>query len=115
MTNLTRRAFGTFAFAATGAALVASSAHADGHSKNHRVTISNFTFSPKNITINKGDTITFVNTDGAPHTATDKGGSFDTGRLGQGAKGDVVFAAAGTFNYFCAIHPMMKGSITVKG
>ena len=115
MTDLTRRAFGKLAFAATGATLVAGTAKADGHAANHVVTIKGFKFAPAKITIKAGDSVTFVNTDDAPHTATADNGSFDTGRLGKGVKSKLKFETAGTYSYFCAVHPMMKGSITVEG
>lgn len=115
MTNLTRRAFGKFAFAATGAALVAVSARADGHAQNHAVTISGFAFSPANLTITRGDNVTFVNQDSAPHTATAQNGAFDTGRLGNDDNATLTFESAGSFEYFCQFHPMMKGAITITG
>lgn len=80
----------------------------------HVVTISSFAFQPANLTIAAGDTVTFVNKDGAPHTATEKGRAFDTGRLARNAQSTLTFASAGSFDYFCAIHPRMKGKITVK-
>jgi len=115
MTHMTRRAFGKLALATTGASLLATIAPADGHAKDHKVTIKGFAFSPANLTINAGDTVTFVNVDSAPHTATARNKSFDTGRLGQGAKATLKFSTAGEIKYFCAFHPMMKGSITVEG
>lgn len=115
MTDLTRRAFGKFMLAATSATLIAGTASADGHSTNHKVTISGHKFSPRNLTISAGDTVTFVNNDGAPHTATAKNKSFDTGRLGQGSNATIKFSTAGNINYICAFHPSMKGKITVEG
>lgn len=79
----------------------------------HVVTISGFTFQPANLTIAAGDRVTFVNKDGAPHTAT-QNGVFDTGRLARNAQSTVTFASAGSFGYFCKIHPKMKGQIKVK-
>ena len=80
----------------------------------HVVTISGFAFQPAKLTIATGDTVTFVNKDGAPHTATQKNGAFDTGRLARSAQKAVTFASAGSFGYFCKIHPKMKGEIKVK-
>jgi plastocyanin len=78
------------------------------------VTIKNFTFEPALITVAPGDTVVFVNEDTAPHTATAVAGTFDTGNLLSGASGNITVAEAGTFEYFCAIHPNMKGRIVVK-
>lgn len=80
----------------------------------HVVTIKGFAFEPAVLTIAAGDRVTFVNKDGAPHTATQNDGAFDTGRLKKNAKSMLTFAAAGTFNYFCEIHPKMKAQIVVK-
>ncbi|MEL6920222.1 MAG: cupredoxin family copper-binding protein [Pseudomonadota bacterium] len=99
--------------AAIAAAFIAPStaAFADGHA--HTVTISGFAFEPASLTVNAGDTITFVNEDGAPHTAT-AAGVFDTGRLGNGASAAITVSDAGTYDYICSFHPNMRGSIIVE-
>ena len=79
----------------------------------HTVTIEGMKFSPAVLSIAAGDTVTFVNQDSAPHTATAEG-TFDTGRLRQGQSGQVTFDAAGSFAYVCTVHPAMKGTITVQ-
>lgn len=80
---------------------------------NHAVTIQGMKFSPANIEIKAGDTITFTNKDSAPHTATAKDGSFDTGRLGKGESATVT-VGAGSHDYICEIHPMMKGKVAAN-
>ncbi|MEA2448645.1 MAG: hypothetical protein QOG63_577, partial [Thermoleophilaceae bacterium] len=77
------------------------------------VTIQNFAFSPATINVNQGDTITWTNRDSAPHTATGSGGSFNTGTLQEGDSGSATFSKAGTFSYFCSVHPSMKGTVVV--
>jgi plastocyanin len=79
----------------------------------HTVTISGMAFVPADLTVAAGDSVTFVNEDAAPHTATAEAGGFDTGRLGRGESATLTFGSAGTYAYFCAVHPMMKGTITV--
>jgi plastocyanin len=79
----------------------------------HTVLIHNHRFSPAQLTIAVGDTVTFVNQDSSPHTAT-AAGAFDTGRLGKGDSKRLTFAAAGSFAYICKIHPSMHGTIKVK-
>lgn len=79
----------------------------------HTVTIEGMKFSPAMLSIAAGDTVTFVNKDSAPHTATAQG-TFDTGRLEQGQSGQLTFAAAGSFDYICTVHPAMKGTIVVQ-
>jgi plastocyanin len=80
------------------------------------VTIKNFEFGPKTVTVSKGDTVTWTNQDSAPHTATKTGGSgaFDTGNLKKGQSGTHKFDSTGSFAYICAIHPNMKGTVVVK-
>jgi len=80
----------------------------------HAVAISGFSFSPRNITVAVGDTITWTNSDAQAHTATADDGSFDTGTIGNGGSGSATFATAGTFPYHCKIHSSMTGTITVE-
>ena len=78
------------------------------------VTIRDFAFSPKSVTIDVGDTVTWTNKDTVKHSATAEDGSFDTGLLGKGRSGSNTFDEAGTFQYICKPHPFMKGTITVR-
>ena len=75
------------------------------------VTISNFQFSPSTITVHVGDTITWTNHGPSAHTATASNGSFDTGLLQKGTSASHTFTQAGTFTYFCRIHPFMHGTV----
>jgi LPXTG-motif cell wall-anchored protein len=75
------------------------------------VSIKDFSFAPKSISINVGDTVSWTNTGKQPHTAT--GSGFDTGTLKQGESASHTFNTAGTFNYICTIHPFMKGTVVV--
>jgi plastocyanin len=77
------------------------------------VTIKNFAFSPGASSVHVGDTITWTNRDIAPHTATAKDGSFDTGTINKNKSGSHTFTKAGSFPYICSIHPSMKGTVTV--
>ena len=80
----------------------------------HTVTIQGHKFKPAKITVAAGDTITFVNKDSAPHTATANDGAFDTGRLSQGESATVKVGVAGAHAYICKIHPSMKGTVTAQ-
>jgi len=80
----------------------------------HVVEIKDFAFSPAELEIRVGDTVRFINRDEAGHTATADDGSFDTGLLKQDKSGEVAFASAGTFGYYCAPHPGMKGTVVVR-
>ena len=78
------------------------------------VTIQNFTYSPETLTVKVGDTVTWTNQDSAGHSATADDGSFDTGVLAKGQSGSVTFDKAGTYTYYCSVHPRMKGTIIVQ-
>ncbi len=95
-----------------GAALAVAplAARAASHAV-HEIVIENFAFTPAELTMQAGDRVRFVNADGAPHTATAGNGSFDTGRLNRGQAAELRISEPGTYDYFCAIHPRMKGSI----
>ena len=60
-----------------------------------------------------GQTIRFTNMDGAAHTASAAGNTFDTGTLSGGQSADVVIDQPGTYTYFCWFHGGMTGTITV--
>jgi plastocyanin len=78
------------------------------------VGIENFAFAPADVTAAVGETITWTNSDSAPHTATLDDGACDTGNIAQNASAGLVFDAAGTYPYHCAIHPNMMGTITIQ-
>lgn len=77
------------------------------------VTIQSFAFAPSATTINLGESVTWTNRDPVTHTATADGGGFDTGMLAPGMSKTIQLSVAGTFGYHCAIHPAMKGTLTV--
>ncbi len=76
------------------------------------VAISGFSYSPRTVTVNVGDTVTWTNSDAQAHTAT--GSGWNTGDLGNGDSGSITFQSAGTFDYMCGIHPAMTGTVIVR-
>jgi LPXTG-motif cell wall-anchored protein len=78
------------------------------------VTISDFQFSPGQITVDQGDTVTWSNDGPAGHSATAEDGSFDTGVFPAGESRSHTFSDAGTFSYICTPHPNMRGTIVVR-
>lgn len=68
-------------------------------------------FAPGTLTIEAGQTVTFVNTDDDEHTAT--GPEFDTGTIAPGGSATVTFDTAGSFAYVCSFHSEMRGTIVV--
>ena len=77
-------------------------------------------YTPSTATIAAGGTVTFTNTDTAPHTSTSGSaangpdGVFDTSLIMMNASFDVTLADAGTYTYFCMVHPWMEGTIIVE-
>lgn len=112
MPIINRRHFIVSGTSAVSVGLVGNTATAAGHA-DHIVTIESFAFSPAKLTIKTGETVAFVNQDRARHTATADDGSFDTGRLKRNERVEITFDSAGTFSYFCAVHPNMKAQITI--
>jgi plastocyanin len=77
------------------------------------VEMRNNAFNPPQLNVAPGTTVTFVNNDTVPHTATADNGLFDSGELAPGASYPVVLDGAGTVTYHCELHPEMQGSIVV--
>ena len=86
----------------------ARGARADGAT----VEMHQLKFAPAEIEIAVGGTVTFVNLDLVPHTAT--GSSFDTGTLTKGQRKEITFPAAGEFSYLCKFHKHMTGKVIVR-
>jgi plastocyanin len=86
-----------------------------GAQQNQTVYIQDFYFSPASINVEPGTTVTWVNQGQAPHTATHTGGTFDSGTLQPGQSYSYTFNRAGTYAYYCQIHPNMTGTIVVGG
>ena len=82
-------------------------------SKSEKVQIVEFTYEPDPVVVGVGGKVTWQNQDTAPHTATADDGSFDTGTIDKGKIGSATFKQAGTFTYFCEIHPTMHGTVEV--
>jgi plastocyanin len=114
-TSTRGRSIATSAFVIMGVlvilliALAGAGAWADTTS----VDIQRSSFSPPTITINVGDTVTWMNTDSIPHTTTSSTGLWDSGSMAPGASFSHTFTQAGTFSYVCTFHGF-AGSVIVK-
>ena len=72
-------------------------------------------FSKPNVTIARGTTVTWLNTDDMVHfNKDDAGKEFQTPMLKTGMRYSHTFTKAGVYHYTCIPHPWMKGTITVK-
>jgi plastocyanin len=79
------------------------------------VTIQNMAFSPANISVKKGTTVTWTNQDSVGHTVTETDGKTgpSSSTLNQGSTYSFTYNEVGTFNYHCSIHTYMTGTVTV--
>jgi amicyanin len=78
------------------------------------VTIDNFSFGPKELTIAVGTTVKWINHDDIPHSVVNKDKAFRSKALDTDDSFSFTFASAGTFDYFCGLHPFMMGKVIVK-
>lgn len=78
-----------------------------------QVVIDGFAFAPATLTVKVGSSVTWTNRDEEPHTVAATDGAFHSPGMGTGATYSHTFAAAGTFDYVCSIHPMMHGTVVV--
>ncbi len=98
---------GAVAFAATAGTTPAIAADA-------AVKIDNFTFDPPRLTVKAGTTVTFTNVDDIPHTVASVTKAFRSTALDTNDKFAFTFTTPGTYEYFCSLHPHMKGTIVVE-
>ena len=78
------------------------------------VHIDNFTFTPQEITIAPGTTLTWVNNDDIPHAVAATGNAFRSKALDTDQTFSFTFKEPGIYDYFCSLHPHMQGKIIVK-
>ena len=78
------------------------------------INISGFAFVAATITVTVGTTVTWTNLDSAAHTVTSETDLFDSDNLARNATFSYSFADRGTFSYYCANHPYMKGGVIVE-
>jgi plastocyanin len=79
------------------------------------IRIINFTFVPENYTIQKGETVIWMNLDYGPHQImSDSGNEISSSVLHRAEVYSHTFKTAGRYSYHCAIHPSMKGKIIVE-
>jgi|SRR5579859_432782 len=80
------------------------------------VKIDNFSFGPAALTVSVGSTVTWTNRDDIPHTvvSADDPKVFKSKVLDTDEKFSFTFTKAGTYAYFCSIHPKMTGKVVVQ-
>jgi plastocyanin len=80
-------------------------------SKNFEIEIEDFSFMPASVTVNQGTTVIWTNMDQVAHTIS--GEEFSSGSLKAGETFIYTFDEPGEYEYYCAFHPQMTGTITV--
>ena len=79
-----------------------------------KVSIVNFAFTPGEVTIAPGESVTWTNDDGAPHGLEFHDGAEGTDLLLPGASFSRRFDKPGTYDYNCSVHPYMTGRVVVR-
>jgi plastocyanin len=113
MTLATFRNVGVRSLGIVAIAAVLSLHLGAAHAEDTKITIDNFTFSPAQLTIKVGTTVTWKNQDDIPHTIV-SAGKFKSKALDTDDSYSFTFTAAGDYTYFCSLHPHMTGTIKVE-
>lgn len=107
----------TIATVFTMAAMYGTRAHAtqsNSPAKSVAIEIDNFKFGIVTIDVAKGTIVTWTNRDDVPHTVVSSTKLFKSPPLDTDEKFSYTFTDAGTFEYYCSLHPRMTGTIVVK-
>ena len=84
--------------------------------KAQQVAIYNYKFDPAVLTVPEGTTVVWTNKDEVPHTVTSTDKRFtSSGALDTSDTYSYTFTTAGTYSYFCTLHPFMTGKVVVTG
>ena len=78
------------------------------------VRVDNFSFGPGTLTVAVNSTVTWINKDDVPHVIASNDGVFKSKALDTDDKYSYTFTKAGTYPYYCSIHPKMVGKIVVQ-
>jgi plastocyanin len=89
-------------------------ANAQPSPANAEVTIDNFSFGPQTVTVLVGATVTWTDRDDIPHTVVSIDGLFNSKVRDTDEKFSYTFAKAGTYPYYCSVHPKMTGRVVVQ-
>ena len=110
------RSFAFTLLLAVGVILVARPSKARGDDTKPaptEVRVDNFTFAPDTLNVSTNGTVTWINKDDIPHVIASNDGLFKSKALDTDDKFSYTFTKAGTYTYYCSIHPKMVGKIVV--
>jgi len=81
----------------------------------YQVNIDNFSFTPATLTVPVGTKVTWTNKDDVPHTVVSTNKAFPhSPALDTDESFSSTFAKAGTYEYYCSVHPKMVGKVVVQ-
>jgi plastocyanin len=100
------------ALAAVSLALTAACAQPVPRS--HTVEIRGFAYLPATLQVAVGDSVVWINRDVVPHTATQDGRHWDSGSIKAEQTWRLIAASPGSQPYYCAFHPVMRGTLVVR-
>jgi plastocyanin len=101
------------ALMSTGSGAVEANAQ-QAPAKNVEIKIDNFSFAPGTFTVAVGTTVTWINHDDIPHTVVSTDGVFKSKVMDTDEKFSYTFTKAGSYPYFCSVHPKMTGTIVAQ-
>jgi plastocyanin len=80
----------------------------------NEVWIQGMAYIPATITVAAGTTITWTNKDAVAHTVTSNSGLFSSGSLAPNGTYSHQFSTAGTYSYYCSVHPSMTATVIIN-
>ena len=115
MKLVSRSGVGRHLFACLGlaAAVAVALGSLPAQAQEIKVTIDNFTFTPAELKVKVGDTVTWTNHDDIPHTVV-SAGKFRSKTMDTDNSFSFTFTSAGDYKFFCSLHPHMTGMIKVE-
>lgn len=99
---------------ALGGALACAAAPLWAETAGFAVHIDNFVFEPERLVVKVGATVIWTNRDDIPHNVTAKDRSFKSKVMDTDKSFSFTFTTPGEYQYFCALHPHMTGTIVVE-
>lgn len=96
----------------TGCSTSSSQVNPPIKSVDNQITIKDFKFTPETLNVKLGSAVTWVNEDSMNHII--KSDSFESNNLATGQSYSYTFDTAGSYEYYCSLHPSMKGNIIVE-
>ena len=109
-----RRATSGLNLGVVASLVLAFSSGAGASPTTYTVVIEQMRFNPPELTVRRGDHVTWVNKDLFPHTASANSKAFDSRSIAPDASWTYVAGQPGSYAYRCSFHPAMGGILTVR-